>query len=276
MSDVVCYQLQYLFVRNGKSLLDDPDECYRALLYFCPKSTHRQVDWLITALREGFPQQLLNINSSFDAMEELMRRMTELLQTRHKIPAPKAHWTVETWAFALGILMKARVIPPNGGIEEALTGGPEQFAGWRKVGVTGETLPVNAFSWAAVIDEKRQLMWAVNAEKKACVPNRGKRLMWPEAGNWVEALNGYGWCGYNDWRLPTREEVESLIVPATQGCLQIRQDIFTDIHDKFYSLWSSSPCPGYENCLWVVHFHNGSTDYGPKGRRYFVRLVRSC
>ena len=103
---------------------------------------------------------------------------------------------------------------------------------WQKIGQHGDLLNFDALHWAAAVDTKTKLMWAINPSKTADFPNPHKRKKWLKANEWVEKVNKKGWCGFSDWRLPTIEECESLIVENKQPNLYIREDIFNDINYK--------------------------------------------
>ena len=89
---------------------------------------------------------------------------------------------------------------------------------------------------------------------------------------YVKAVNASALCGFTDWRLPTKEELE--------GIVDKNQDPTIDSvwfpNNQPWSYWTSSPVVGYSSFAWDVYFLNGSVgdgnlrDYG-----YAVRLVRA-
>ena len=109
--------------------------------------------------------------------------------------------------------------------------------------------------------------------------------------NWEQALQkpkGFSYAGYNDWRLPTLDELETLIDdnvgnPHTNTPfikrLVFPRSICND-NTSCYS-WSSSPYEyafarhGYiTHQARVVDFYHGYIPHDRKSRYYAVRLVR--
>ncbi len=87
----------------------------------------------------------------------------------------------------------------------------------------------------------------------------------------VEAVNNAGWCGHNDWRLPSRRELYSIVDysrvnPATET------NYFPNTQSDFY--WSSSSYGGYNSYAWGVNFYDGAGYDRAKNTSHYVRLVR--
>ncbi|MCX8517592.1 MAG: DUF1566 domain-containing protein, partial [Rhodoferax sp.] len=75
---------------------------------------------------------------------------------------------------------------------------------------------------------------------------------------------------YNDWRLPTKEELEGIL--ASSGSPRIDTDWFPNTQANFY--WSSSPYVGYSDYAWYVDFNDGYVNNGNRDGNGYVRLVR--
>lgn len=88
---------------------------------------------------------------------------------------------------------------------------------------------------------------------------------------------GAGFAGHCDWRLPTIQELQT-IVDATRGscnggsgpCID---PIFGPTNDSLH--WSASTLANYPTLAWRVYFFNGALSYGGKGNGFSVRAVRS-
>ncbi|NIR16418.1 MAG: DUF1566 domain-containing protein, partial [Desulfobacterales bacterium] len=55
-----------------------------------------------------------------------------------------------------------------------------------------------------VTDRETNLIW-----QKDTAP---ERITWPEAEQYIQQLNEDGFAGHNDWRLPSNEELSTLIL----------------------------------------------------------------
>jgi hypothetical protein len=95
--------------------------------------------------------------------------------------------------------------------------------------------------------------------------------------------NAGGYNGKRDWRVPTVDELKSLVVctngRSSNDCADgsarptIAQTIFPRTPSEWF--WSSSPYVGNSGSAWSVYFGNGYVDNDGRNSSYRVRLVRA-
>ncbi len=113
-----------------------------------------------------------------------------------------------------------------------------------------------------VIDHATGLMWHQNGSDNSMKLNVAKQ--------WVRDLNSRGHVGYSDWRLPTVEEVASLLEPSEKdGGLYI-DPIFGN---KPEWTWTGDEY-GSEGA-WGVYFGSGLVFWVNFASEFYVRPVRS-
>ena len=85
------------------------------------------------------------------------------------------------------------------------------------------------------------------------------------------AVNAGALCGYTDWRLPTKEELEGVL--ASSGSPRIDTTWFPNTQANFYR--TSSPSVGVASNAWVVDFDYGYVNHVvSRSNGLHVRLVR--
>jgi hypothetical protein len=94
------------------------------------------------------------------------------------------------------------------------------------------------------------------------------------AVTWADGLKaaaGHEFAGYRDWRLPNKNELESIV---EESCFTpaINAIVFPGTPLAYF--WSSSPYAGLSNGAWSVDFGFGAVNASVKGGSVHVRLVR--
>jgi hypothetical protein len=88
----------------------------------------------------------------------------------------------------------------------------------------------------------------------------------------VAAVNRAGWCGKHDWRLPTREELRTLVDYAiAYPGPTLDRDFFPGTLPMFY--WSADPSADEPREAWGMGFAHGFDYAYDKSNRVYVRLV---
>jgi hypothetical protein len=114
----------------------------------------------------------------------------------------------------------------------------EAFDLWSNLSVSNiENQYVNNEN-GTVTDMKTGLMWLVTYEIKENIL---------EVKQYIEKLNGKSFAGYSDWRIPTLNELASIVKAKPSGKLnsgrESHLDPIFDIRPYCWYLWSSDRCP---------------------------------
>ena len=123
-----------------------------------------------------------------------------------------------------------------------------------------------------VTDAATGLMWKQCAEGQSgvgCTSGSAVAFTWQQA---LVAAGAADFAGHTDWRLPNRNELESLV---ERRCYDpaINAGYFANTPSSWF--WSSSPYAYYANDAWVVNFYGSAVGNDFKSSAYPVRLVRA-
>ena len=85
---------------------------------------------------------------------------------------------------------------------------------------------------------------------------------------YIQALNQASYCGYSDWRMPTRSELQSIVDYGRYN--PSINPIFVNTQNAAY--WSELSAVGSN--VWIVAFSDGFSDRYSKNEHYYIRAVR--
>lgn len=127
-------------------------------------------------------------------------------------------------------------------------------------------IPVPPPNHEIVRDNATGLMWPVEFSPK--------RLTFAEAEKYVAELNAKRHCGFDDWRLPTRVELLTL-VDDTRCDPAIDTDAFPGTPIEYF--WTGTDYAGdnKNNYTWLVHFYGGGSGLSGRYDSNRVRAVRT-
>ncbi len=123
-----------------------------------------------------------------------------------------------------------------------------------------------------ITDTKTGLIWVKNPHTDLLEKFKSS-MPWQPA---IDACKELDFAGHKDWRLPTAEELISIIdwdAGAKDNEPTIDTKFFPDTKTRYY--WTITPCPWSVDSARVVYFYNGNVYGGGKGSSYYVRPVRS-
>ncbi len=173
-----------------------------------------------------------------------------------------------------------------------------------KIDSNGDDLPASALEWSCVRDNVTNLIWESKTNDGG-PHDKGERFSWwkdddasrgyedrfKECNNYssdsknsycnteayIIRVNSAGLCGLNQWRLPMKRELVSLI-NSEQIAPAIDVDWFPNTASDFY--WARQPSAGipgsgWDLYSWGVNFNEGFVDGVSWSQAAAVRLVHS-
>ncbi len=164
-----------------------------------------------------------------------------------------------------------------------------------KLDANGNTLPASATDWSCVKDNVTGLIWEVKTDDGG-LRDKDNTYTWyntddtTNGGNagtanggtcsgsacdtqsYVQAVNAQGLCGATDWRLPTDQELLSIVHDGVNRP-KIDSAYFPRTRSAWF--WSSSPDANSPDDAWLVSFYGGYVDNYAKSFTDAVRLVRA-
>ncbi len=90
---------------------------------------------------------------------------------------------------------------------------------------------------------------------------------------YAEKLNAQNFGGFNDWRVPTREELKTLLTKKKNNNYYIKLALSCNTLSNGY--WSSTTYKNFKHYAWFVYFNLGNEYHYSKYYNYYVRCVRA-
>ncbi|KJU85244.1 FG-GAP repeat-containing protein [Candidatus Magnetobacterium bavaricum] len=140
---------------------------------------------------------------------------------------------------------------------------------------SGATWPTPRFTDAndgTVADNLTGLVWSKDANTPVTGTCTGSDRSWQAALEYVSCLNGANYLGYNDWRLPNKKELMSLVDRGRVNPAIASGNPFTNVNANNY--WSSSTTAYDSYVAWLVDINGGSVWVNSKSYGYRVWPVR--
>ncbi|MDD2541402.1 MAG: DUF1566 domain-containing protein [Desulfuromonadaceae bacterium] len=131
------------------------------------------------------------------------------------------------------------------------------------------------FSRKTVEDKRTGLTWTRTADLA--------KLDWIEASDLVKKLNKREYAGFQDWRLPNKDELYTLVTYAMRANYFGGEDAFSpyqlfnqlgfnDVQNYWY--WTASHYEGNTSYIWVISMYNGKARGENQYSKSYVWPVR--
>jgi|GEM_PF-927128 len=154
--------------------------------------------------------------------------------------------------------------------QEARVRAEKAKKGCQETSIDGRYL---AYNDGTVWDKQTGLMW-MRCElgqtwntQTGCCEGEAATMYWETACE----QKGDGFADYEDWRIPTIEELKTLVDKSQHGA-KIHPQAFPDCSS--WGFWSSSPYAYGSSNAWGMYFFSGDGSYSNRKHYLHVRLVR--
>jgi len=162
-----------------------------------------------------------------------------------------------------------------------------------KISKKGMTLELDKTKWACVLDEDSKLYWEVKSAKEGLQyahntytwfdgesgdedGEYSRHCYWAQGCNtlaYVEAINEESLCSFTDWRLPSVNELKTLVDYYGDADALIDVAFFPNTQANTY--WTSTTVENNEFVAYEVPFSYGGSVARDKYFDTYIRLVRS-
>ncbi len=157
-----------------------------------------------------------------------------------------------------------------------------------KLGIKGELLSDNATIWSCVKDNLTGLIWEVKTNDKALRDTQHTYSWYNTDGtsnggdvgksdsnntlDYTNKVNQSALCGFSDWRLPSRQELESILDYGQTTLATVDNNLFLNMQRKSY--WTSTTVAVSPASAWAINFADASDGQHSKSNMFPVLLVR--
>ena len=168
------------------------------------------------------------------------------------------------------------------------------IADFVKLSNEGEVLDFENSNWSCVLDQKTSLVWEVKGETEGLQYTMNtytwfdgdtgrknnmysKNCYWGEGCNtqsYIDDINEAQLCTYNNWRLPTRNELKTIINYYGDDDILIDLDFFPNTQMGTY--WTSMTAKDNPSLAYEIPFFFGGSIVREKSIDTYIRLVRSA
>ena len=149
--------------------------------------------------------------------------------------------------------------------------GQDAQYGWDTAHEATERYTVSGSAEPIVTDNVTGLEWQgcpAGQSGSDCAGGSTSSMNWEDA---VSFCDGLTWAGHEDWHLPDRYELQSIV---DYGRLFPSIDVTAFPGMPLTSFWLSSSYAGSPSLAWYVSFNFGCVSYNAKANVYAVRCVR--
>jgi len=125
----------------------------------------------------------------------------------------------------------------------------------------------------SAFDKQTGLVWLKDTNKS------GKAMTWDEASDYIRQLNKEGYAGFDDWRLPDKEDFSALIAYAkSRGVKRNLNELldkmgFKNTKADYY--WTATPSEDIAGLAWVMDMYGGELSTANKSNNSYVWPVRT-
>lgn len=236
----------------------------------------REIFLCIQAAKEGVVDALQN--NQHQPYQLVAARLTKQLHEDCGLDFQAAKWAVGSWVVVLGLTSKFPPPKPKGLFKPlklaVIAPAPDPV---QPSIIVKQLLDHRYLNQGdnTILDTQTQLHWmrlslgqVFDGKANSTDP---KRYTWQEALDAAHELNQQGFAGHKDWRVPSIDELKTLVERGKKPA--INHEAFPSTPASLY--WSSSLANNANHAAWAVYFYGGNAHWYGKTSYYFVRLVRS-